>query len=83
MIFVLSTSLKPSRAALPVSPLVAVKIRISFLSSTFERAVFVSCGRSDRPTSLNALVGPLNNSRIWPSSNSTRGVMFSWENLPL
>lgn len=82
MIFVLSTSLKPSNAALPVSPLVAVKISMSFLSLTFVKAVLVSCGKSDNPTSLKALVGPLNNSRTYPSLSSTNGVIFSWENFP-
>ena len=62
MIFVPGTSWKPSRAALPVSPEVAVRITISSSMSSMPRALVMSCGSMESATSLNADVGPRNSS---------------------
>ena len=63
MIFVFSTFAKPAKAALPVSPDVAVKITISFLIWFFLADVVRRCGKIDNAISLNAIVAPWNNSR--------------------
>ena len=64
MILTLSTSLNPSKAAFPVSPLVAVKIIISSLEPWIFSDVVNKWGKICKATSLNALVGPWNNSKI-------------------
>ena len=60
VILVLPTSLKPSSAALPVSPLVALKMTMSLSSFELEVNIY---GKSCKATSLNAEVGPWNSSR--------------------
>ena len=64
MIRVPDTSWKPSSAALPVSPEVAVRITIPDPSCL--AAALTSRGSTDRATSLKALVGP------WYSSSTYR-----------
>ena len=76
------TSRKPSSAALPVSPLVAVKTAIPSLTPSFSRDSDISRGRIDSATSLNALVGPRNNSSTWAPPTGASGAMSSVSNLP-
>ena len=64
MIFVPATSLKPSRAALPVSPLVAVRMRISRSSFSCFLAAVSKYGNKDNARSLKANVRPWNNSAM-------------------
>ena len=52
------TSWKPSSAALPVSPEVAVSTTVSPLSPRFSFAAATSCGSIESATSLKAAVGP-------------------------
>ena len=52
------TSQKPSSAALPVSPLVAVSTAISSRAPALSREAVIRRGRSESATSLKALVGP-------------------------
>ena len=59
----LITAANPASAAFPVSPEVAVRITISFLTLFFLAAVIRRCGRMDNAISLKAIVGPWNNSR--------------------
>ena len=82
MIFVPGTSQKPSMAALPVSPLVAVRIRMSSVTPHFSFAAVISRGSIDSATSLNALVGPRNSSSTVSSPTGTVGVKSSVSNLP-
>ena len=63
MILVPGTSANPARAAFPVSPDVAVKITISFVTLFFLADVTSQCGRIDTAISVNAIVAPWNNSR--------------------
>ena len=70
MIFVPGTSAKPAMAALPVSPDVAVRITISFLTLFFFAAVVIRCGRMESAISLNAMVAPWNSSRKYAPSAS-------------
>ena len=59
------TSAKPARAALPVSPDVAVRITISLSMLFFLAAVVIRYGSIDRAISLNAIVLPWNSSKIY------------------
>ena len=63
MIFVPGTSANPARAALPVSPDVAVRMTISFFTPFFFADVVRSYGRSESAISLNAIVDPWKSSR--------------------
>ena len=69
-------------AALPVSPLVAVRMRISSSTPHFSRAAVMSRGSMDKATSLKALVGPRKSSRRVSSPTDTVGVSSSVSNLP-
>ena len=82
MIRVPGTFRKPSMAALPVSPLVAVKMSISSVTPHFSRAEVISTGSMERATSLKALVGPRKSSRTVSSPTATVGVNSSVSNLP-
>ena len=75
------TSAKPARAALPVSPDVAVSITISFLTSFFLADVVSKCGNIDKAISLNAIVAPWNNSKKYAPSALTNGAISSVSNL--
>ena len=55
---VLVTSQKPSNAALPVSPLVAVRITVLALSFSSCFAPVIRYGSKESATSLKAQVGP-------------------------
>ena len=57
-----STSLNPSKAAFPVSPLVAAKIITSRSSFNCFKDNVIKCGKRDKAISLNAAVCPWNNS---------------------
>ena len=78
-----STSWKPSRAALPVSPEVAVRMRMSFSMPLTVFAAVSSWGSMDRATSLKAEVGPRNSSSTPKSPTGTVGVRSSVSNLPV
>ena len=82
MMRVPGTSRKPSMAALPVSPLVAVRMRIWSVTPHFSRAAVMSTGSMDRATSLKALVGPRKSSKMVSSPTLTVGVSSSVSNLP-
>ena len=81
MISVPGRSLKPSRAALPVSPEVAVRMQIFLLMPVFLTEAVMRCGSICRATSLNAHVGPCQSSRIYSLSlyalSCTSGIGFS------
>ena len=83
MIFVPATSQKPSIAALPVSPEVAVRIKISSSTPHFFFAAVIRCGSIESATSLKALVGPRNSSSTVSSPTGTVGVRSSVSNLPV
>ena len=77
-----STPLKPSRAALPVSPEVATRMQNSWSSSPRSRSSRAlaekNCGRHCSAMSLKALVGPCQSSSTWvPSPSDTIGAMAS------
>ena len=57
------TSWKPSSAALPVSPEVAVSTTVSLVLPLFSFAAATSCGSIESATSLKAAVGPRKSSR--------------------
>ena len=76
------TSWKPSSAALPVSPLVAVRITISSFTPSTSFAAVMSLGSTDSATSLNAEVGPRNSSSTKSSPTFSTGVRSSVSNLP-
>ena len=57
------TSANPARAAFPVSPLVAVRITISFFALFFFAAVVMRYGRIESAISLKAIVAPWYSSR--------------------
>ena len=82
MIFVPGTSRKPSMAALPVSPLVAVRIRISSSTPHFSREAVINRGSILSATSLKALVEPRNSSSTASSPTGTVGVSSGVSNLP-
>ena len=63
------TSLKPSKAAFPVSPEVAVKINTSFVSFSASFAATNKYGNKDNAISLKACVRPWNNSNTDTRSN--------------
>ena len=69
-----STPLKPSRAALPVSPEVATRIMNSWSNVPSARCWAALAekkwGRHWSAMSLKALVGPCHSSRMWVSSSS-------------
>ena len=69
-------------AAFPVSPLVAVRIRISSSTPHFSRAAVISRGSILRATSLKALVGPRNSSSTASSPTETVGVRSDVSNFP-
>ena len=81
MIRVPDTSWKPSSAALPVSPEVAVRITTSPAPSCLAAAL-TSRGSTDRATSLKALVGPWYSSSTYRSPTGTSGVRSSLANFP-
>ncbi len=81
MIFVPGTLQKPSIAALPVSPDVAVRIRISSLTPHFSFAAVIRRGSMESATSLNALVGPRNSSSTLSPPTGTVGVRSTVSNL--
>ena len=64
MILVPATSRKPSSAALPVSPEVAVRIHIFLSGITLAAETAINRGRSWRAMSLKAQVGPCHSSSI-------------------
>ena len=83
MIFVPGTSQKPSIAALPVSPDVAVRIMISSSTPSFSFDAVIRRGSIESATSLKALVGPRKSSRMKSSPTGTVGVRWSVSNLPV
>ncbi len=75
------TSAKPTMAAFPVSPDVAVKMTILFSKPCFLAAVVIKYGKIDKAMSLKAIVEPWKSSKLyWPSS-FTRGAMAGVSNL--
>ena len=77
------TSRKPTRAALPVSPEVAVRIMMSSATPFSRLAAVSSWGSMDSATSLNAEVGPRNSSSTVLSPTETLGVKSSVSNFPV
>ena len=75
------TSAKPVSAAEPVSPLVAVRIRMRSLRPSFSMAQRISCGSTDSATSLNAAVGPWNSSSTYLSPTCFSGAISFTSNL--
>ena len=66
--FVPGTFLKPSNAALPVSPLVAAKMSISSWLPVTSQLRFIKYGNTCNAISLNAHVGPWNSSKTYKFS---------------
>ena len=83
MIRVPGTLQKPSIAALPVSPEVAVRIMISSVKPHLPFAAVIRRGSIESATSLKALVGPRKSSRMKSSPTGTVGVRWSVSNLPV
>ena len=77
------TSLKPSRAALPVSPEVAVRMTASFPPPAFCRAVVRKWGKICRAMSLKAQVGPCqSSSSSFSSLLPDKGTSFTGQGPP-
>ena len=76
------TSWKPSMAALPVSPEVAVRMTTSPFMPSALAAATMSRGSTLSATSLKALVGPWYSSSTYLSATGVRGVRSEVGNLP-
>ena len=83
MIRVPGTSWKPSSAALPVSPEVAVRMTTSPFMPSALAAAPIRWGSTDSATSLKAEVGPWYSSSTYLSATGVRGVRSEVGNLSL